>query len=139
VKPSIIQQKDFTTANDIDVKIISKSEADEERTNKLTKIMPLANFALSRQGSKFAKDKLLRDIYKMAGFDTESVNTYIDLTPEECQAYEDLELINRNEAPKQSTNPNEDHWTYYVIYQSAIDTPAKRKALEQRMQLYILS
>ena len=125
VKPSIVWQKDFTTANDIDIKIQSKSEVEEDRKTKLNWILPLVNFALSRQWSKFAKDKLLRDIYKMAWLDTESVNVYIDLTPEECQAYEDLELINRNEMPKQSTNVNEDHWTYYVIYQSAIDTPTK--------------
>jgi len=58
---------------------------------------------------------------------------------EEVQAREDLELINRNEMPKQCENPNEDHWTYVVIYQSAIDTPAKRRAIEQRMRLYMMS
>ena len=64
---------------------------------------------------------------------------YIDPSVEECQAREDLELINRNEDPKPCENPQEDHRTYVVIYQSAIDTPAKRRAIEKRMQLYMLS
>lgn len=137
--PAVIQQKDFTTSNDINIKITSKVEAEEERNEKLTRVLPLVNFALSRPGSKYSKDKLLRDIYSRSGLDKESVNVYIDMSVEELQAREDLELINRNEMPKQCENPNEDHWTYVVIYQSAIDTPAKRKAIEQRMRLYMMS
>jgi len=46
--PAVIQQKDFTTSNDIDIKITSKTEAEEERNEKLTRVLPLVNFALSR-------------------------------------------------------------------------------------------
>jgi FKBP-type peptidyl-prolyl cis-trans isomerase (trigger factor) len=69
----------------------------------------------------------------------EAINVYIDMSTEEIQAREDLELINRNEMPKECENPQEDHWTFVVIYQSAIDTPAKWKAIEQRMRLYMIS
>lgn len=137
--PAIIQQKDFDTTNDIDIKITSKAEAEEDRNEKLVKLMPLVNFALARPWSKYSKDCLLRDIYVMSGIDKEKANVYIDLSAEEVQAREDLELINRNEAPKQCENPQEDHRTYVVIYQSAIDTPAKRKAIEDRMRLYMMS
>lgn len=139
ITPSVIQQKDFTTSNDIDIKITSKTEAEEERNEKLTRVLPLVNFALSRPWSKYSKDKLLRDIYSRSWLDKESINVYIDMSIEEVQAREDLELINRNEMPKQCENPNEDHWTYVVIYQSAMDTPAKRRAIEQRMRLYMMS
>lgn len=139
ITPSIIQQKDFTTSNDINIKIISKTEADEERNDKLTRVLPLVNYALTRPWSKYSKDKLLRDVYGWSGLDKESINVYIDLSAEEIQAREDLELINRNEAPKQCENPQEDHRTYVVIYQSAVDTPAKWKAIEDRMRLYMMS
>jgi hypothetical protein len=46
--PAIIQQKDFSTTNDINIKITSKSEADEERSANLTEVLPLANYILSR-------------------------------------------------------------------------------------------
>jgi len=48
ITPFIIQQKDFTTSNDINIKITSKIEVDEDRNEKLTKVMPLLNFALAR-------------------------------------------------------------------------------------------
>lgn len=137
--PAIIQQKDFLTSNDINIKIISKAEAEEDRNEKLVKIMPLLNFALTRPWSKYSKDSLLRDVFVWSWAEKERANVYIDLSSEEIQAREDLELINRNEAPKQCTNPQEDHWTFVVIYQSAIDTDAKWRAIEDRMKLYMIS
>lgn len=55
------------------------------------------------------------------------------------QAKEDIELINMNEDPKPCEDLNEDHRTYIVIYQSALNTPAKAKAIANRMELYIKS
>ncbi len=137
--PSIIQQADFSTSNDIDIKIVSQMDVEEEKSAKLTRVLPLINFALTRPWSKYSKDKLLRDVYRWAWLSREDANVYVDLSPEEIQAREDLELINRNEMPKKCENPQEDHRTYVVIYQSAINTDAKWKAIEQRMQLYMLS
>jgi len=137
--PAIIQQKDFSTTNDINIKITSKSEADEERSANLTEVLPLANYILSRPWSKYSKDKFLRDMFGWTKLEKEAINVYIDMSTEEIQAREDLELINRNEMPKECENPQEDHWTFVVIYQSAIDTPAKWKAIEQRMRLYMIS
>lgn len=82
---------------------------------------------------------MLRDIFTWSGADKDKVNVYIDLSAEEVQAREDLELINRNEMPKPCENPQEDHWTYVVIYQSAVNTDAKWKAIEDRMKLYMIS
>lgn len=137
--PWTIQQKDFSTSNDIDIKIVSKMDVEEWNNSKLQKMLPLVNFALTRPWSKYSKDKLLRDVYQWAGLSKEETNVYIDLSAEEIQAKEDLELINRNELPKPSENLEEDHWTYVVIYQSAINTDAKRKAIEQRMRLYMMT
>lgn len=139
MKPIIIQQKDFSTSNDIDIKTISKSEAEEDNNIKLARTMPLINFVLARPWSKYSKDAILRDVLWWSGLEKERINVYVDPTAEEIQAREDLELINRNEDPKPCTNPEEDHRTYVVIYNSAQDTPAKRKALDQRMKLYMLS
>ena len=139
VTPSVVQQLDFSTSNVFDIKIKSKMDSVEVMSAKITKVLPLINFALTRPWSKYSKDKLLRDVYQWAGLSKEDANVYIDLSSEEIQARQDLELINRNEMPKQCTNPDEDHRTYVVIYQSAVNTDAKWKAIEQRMQLYMLS
>jgi hypothetical protein len=47
-------------------------------------------------------------------------------------------LLNRN-IPVKVTSMDEDHYTYIVIYNSAIDTPAKFSAIESRKQAYIQS
>lgn len=137
--PMTIVQKDFSTSNEIDVKIISKAEKEEDNKMKLANGMPLLNFVLSRPWSKYGKDLMLRDVFQWAWFDKERANVYVDPSVEEVQANQDLELINRNEDPMEAKSLDEDHWTFVVIYQSAVDTPAKWRAIEKRMQLYVLS
>lgn len=53
-------------------------------------------------------------------------------TIEELRALSDLELLNRNEMPAKITNPDEDHRTYIAIYDRALDTDAKFKAMQAR-------
>lgn len=138
-KPMTIEQKDIGTYEDIDIEIVSKMEQDEENEKKLRNISPLINFVLARPGSKIGKDDILRKVFQWSGADEEEANTWIDLSKEEMQALMDIELINNNEDPVECQDLNEDHMTYIVMYQSALDTDAKIRAIEKRTQLYIQS
>ena len=60
-------------------------------------------------------------------------------SPEETNARLDVNLLNEDETPWPIENMNEDHMTYIVIYSRAIDTEAKRKAIEARTRAYIAS
>jgi len=48
ITPWIVQQPDFSTSNDINIEIVSKIDDDEDKNEKLTRILPLVNFALTR-------------------------------------------------------------------------------------------
>jgi len=56
----------------------------------------------------------------------------VEPTNEELQATEDLYFINDNEEPQPIKDMNEDHWTYIMIYNRALDTKAKRDAINKR-------
>jgi hypothetical protein len=59
-------------------------------------------------------------------------------TAEELDAKEQLVLLNNN-IPIQILNPDEDHYTYLCIYQSALKTPATKGVIEMRKMAYIQS
>lgn len=139
LKPLVIKKKDIGTYEDIDIQIISKLELEEEYTKKLRNIAPIMNFVLTRPWSKYGKDDILRNVFIWSGATEEEALSWVEPSIEEMQAKEDIELINMNEDPKPCEDLNEDHRTYIVIYQSALNTPAKAKAIANRMELYIKS
>ena len=59
-------------------------------------------------------------------------------TPAELDAKEQVILLNNN-IPVQIWSMDEDHYTYLTIYQSALNTPATRAAIEMRKMAYIQS
>jgi len=88
--------------------------------------------------SPISKRFLTRQALRYAGYSRQQVEATIQLTPEEMQAKQDLMFLNRN-LPVSIDNMDEDHYTYIVIYQSALDTPAKTAAITARQQAYIIS
>jgi len=50
-----------------------------------------------------------------------------------------LELLDRNEMPPEIDDMDEDHMAYIVIYQQALNTDAKFKAIEARRKALQLS
>ena len=64
--------------------------------------------------------------------DKEVVNQVFDYPDEYHKAMSDLELLNNNEEVGEITNMAENHKVFIQIYQQAIDTPAKEKAISAR-------
>jgi hypothetical protein len=79
------------------------------------------------------KKFIQRELMILNGIPKEKAIAIVPPSQEEQQAYMDLELLNRNEMPSKITNMDEDHWTYVVIYQRALDTDAKWKAIQARL------
>jgi hypothetical protein len=71
--------------------------------------------------------------------DTELVNSIYDYPPEYDQAMMDLELLNNDEDVAEITDMNENHKIYIQVYQQALDTKAKARAIMKRKQALILS
>lgn len=137
--PMTIKYKDIGCYEDIDIDIVSKIEKEEEDTKKLKNITPIMNFVLTRPGSKFGKDDLLRKVFQRSWASEEDALSWIEPSKEEIRAMEDVELINNWEDANKCEDVNEDHRTYLVIYQNAIPNEYRARAIEARTQLHIQS
>lgn len=128
----------MSTKKDLNLRIISileKSEKDEAN-----KAAMMASYQpLMQQASEFGRIQLTRQFAKIVGLDKELINMVYNYPHEYHQAMMDIELINLNEDPGEITDITENHDIYIQVYQQALDTPAKRKAIEARKRARLLS
>lgn len=85
-----------------------------------------------------AKRFLKRKAMKLQGLTLREIEEWCPREPEELDAKEQVALLNYN-IPVQIGDMSEDHYTYLVIYQSALLTPATKSAIAMRKQAYIQS
>lgn len=133
--PLKVMKKDFTTKGDIDIKVITTTEADEMQEKQRAAYMATITPILQNPGSKYSKDFALRKMYKLNGISDEEAYILVPESPEEIQAKMDLELLNRGKDPGKIVNLQEDHMTFIAIYQSAVNIPnnnAKSNAIARR-------
>ena len=77
-----------------------------------------------------SQNEMLRQVQKM--------QEDMQIKQAELDAKEQVILLNNN-IPVQIWSMDEDHYTYLTIYQSALNTPATRAAIEMRKMAYIQS
>ena len=94
---------------------------------------------LMEMADQFWKITLTRDYAKIMWMDDETVNTVFEYPPEYNKAMLDLELLNNDEDVGEITDMNENHKIYIQVYQQALDTKAKQRAIMKRKQALILS
>ena len=94
---------------------------------------------LMEQANPFGKIQLTKDFARVMGMDEELVDSIYDYPEEYDKAVLDLELLNRDEDVAEITDMNENHRIYIQVYQQALDTRAKQKAIMRRKQALILS
>lgn len=133
-----IKWKDLNTQKDLNLRLVSvleKSEKDEAN-----KAAMMASYQpLMQQASEFGRIQLTRQFARIVGLDKELVNMVYDYPTEYHQATMDLELLNNDEDPWEITNMQENHEIYIQVYQQALDTPAKKKAIEARKLARLIS
>ena len=94
---------------------------------------------LRQAATPFGQILLDKEFGTVMWMDPELVNSIYKYPPEYEKAILDLELLNNDEDVRDITNMNEDHSIYIQIYQKALDTKAKAKAIMRRKQALILS
>ena len=133
-----VKGKDLMTQKDLHLRLVSVLEkAEKDEANKAA--MMASYQPLMQQASEFGKIQLTRKFARIVGLDKELVNMVYDYPPEYQQAMLDIELLNINEDPWEITNINENHNIYIQVYQQALDTEAKRKAIAARKRALLLS
>lgn len=133
-----VMWKDLNTKADLHMSLITYiDKKDQEEANKAAY---MASYQpLMEQANPFWKIQLTKDFAQVMWMDTELVNSIYDYPPEYNQAMLDLELLNNDEDVAEITNMNENHKIYIQVYQQALDTKAKARAIMKRKQALILS
>ena len=85
-------------------------------------------------------DFMRRKIFKLQGMTRAEIQVMVPYTPEEMDARNIVKLINDNDMDHLAVKDlEEDHMTYLVVFQSAMDNEAKNVAIELRKKAYIES
>jgi len=137
---STIKREDISTWYNIDIRIVSKSQEAEIKEKDKVALLTIADMVLTDQwAANISKTFAKRQIAKANWLDKEKISVLFPASVEEAQAKMDLELLNRDIDLEEPTDLQADHLTYLVIYQKAMDTDSKRKAIEVRKNLYVVS
>ena len=133
-----IMGKDLNTKIDLHLQLVT--ELDRREQEEANKAAMMASYQpLMEQANPFWKIQLTRDYAKVMWMDEELVNSIYDFPPEYDKAMLDLELLNNDEDVAEITDMNENHKIYIQVYQQALDTKAKARAIMRRKQALILS
>ena len=133
-----IMWKDLDTKRDLHLSIITVLDSQERSESQKSAFM--ASYQpLMEQANEFWKIQLTREFANVMGMDSELVNQIYDFPPEYDKAMLDLELLNNGEDVWPITDMGENHKIYIQVYEKAIDSKAKTKAIMKRKQALILS
>jgi hypothetical protein len=87
---------------------------------------------------RFQKDIAMRKMYVLNGLEEDEAIAYTGQGYEELDALQKLELLNLNDPlGAQIDNMDVDHNTYVTIFQRAMETPMKYKAIFARQEAII--
>lgn len=129
-----LDKKDFTTANELDVIIVNKSDKQAQMEKEKINIPYYQQEANNPENSKIVRLFFKRKIAKLSGMTPDEIQfAYYD--PIEEKAKEQVTLLNYNKEVK-NIDPTEDQMTYLMIYRRAIDTDAKRKIVQKREMIW---
>jgi len=123
-----LKKNDFIADWKVQVIVESKSKMDKENEKNSAKLTVLANLYLANMTPWYSMNEFLRKIWNSQWITNFEAEDYIEKTVDEIQAERWLELLNRN---KDVRWPEawQDLRTYLAIYNQAIDTPAKTRAI----------
>jgi hypothetical protein len=135
-----LKRDQFITDSDIDVDVLTESQISDKMEKEKNGLMMLyADITQNPLSSDFSKNFTRRRVLKLNWVPDDVIMAMIPETVEEINARQDVELINWGEDIKPITNINEDHRTYLVIYDKAVDNEHKFRAVEARKQAMVLS
>lgn len=133
-----VMGKDLNTKVDLHMTLVTL--LDKKEQDEANKAAYMASYQpLMQTANEFGKIQLTRDFAKVMWMDWELVNSIYDYPPEYDKAMSDLELLNNDEDVDEIRDMWENHKIYIQVYQQALDTKAKARAIMKRKQALLLS
>lgn len=136
-----LTKDDFLNITDTNVIIESKRKYESERKQLAASLeAKIAVMAADPNTPKISLSFMRRKLLKLQGFTRSDIQVIVPYTPEEMDARNTVKLLNMDDKDAAIVRDlNEDHMTYLVVFQSALDTEAKELAIEMRKKAYIQS
>ena len=135
----IFTRKNIIWGNDPRIQIINKWDLDSQNRADLDKFVQLYAMVMADQTASPAEKRFMKRKYMALIWMSQSeIEEWCQYTPAELDAKEQVILLNNN-IPVKIWSMDEDHYTYLTIYQSALNTPATKAAIEMRKMAYIQS
>lgn len=134
------RRDDFLWGANPDIVIDSKKKVEAENEKmKANFLAMLPYFTQDPSKPSIIKNTALRYALKLQWFSREMINI-LTYDPSEEKAKSMVHLLNANDMQWAMIDDlSEDHLTYLIIFESAIDTQAKEVAIRNRRQAYIMS
>ena len=134
-----ISRKDIIAPYSPLLSIKSKGEIEWDNARTLAGIESIAAMLMNDVSiPAFSRRHVKRMLLLLRWVSKSQVDMIVPKTPEEMEAQEDVMFLNRN-IPVKITDMEQDHFTYLAIYQTAMNTPATKAAIEARKAAYIQS
>ena len=132
---------DFLTFEDPDVKIDSRKRYEAERARMATQLEArLAVMEANPNTHEVSLNFIRRKILKLQWMTRAEIQVMVPYEPDEMDARNIVKLLSENDMQAATIRDiNQDHMTYLVVFQSAMDTEAKQVAIEMRKNAYIQS
>lgn len=130
-----IKAKELKSKEDLDVEI--ESQADYKAKSAQERVTFWAMLPYYVQQWWYAAKYALRKMSWLSDVDYDESFVLVEKSAAEEEANLNLEMLNRNIDLELPTDLMEEHNTYITIYRQAMDTPAKRKAINARTMMKI--
>ena len=138
--PIEFRRDDFDGIESPEIKIESKKKAEQDREKeKLAFMTTLPYFMQDPMTPKIIKTLALRYSMKLQWTPREYIKLLTYNKDEEWAKAKVIAINNNDESGITINNMSDDHQTYLVMFESAMDSPIKAKAIEARKQAYIMS
>jgi hypothetical protein len=133
------RKDDFMGSQDPDVVIESEGQVKAMREQQKLQFQAQLPIILQDPNTPtISKNYAKRYAFKLMGLSREQIAVLVPLTYEELDAQNKVKLINENNPlALQIDEMNVDHYTYLIYFDTALDTPTKYRAIEQRKRAII--
>ena len=129
--PYTVMWKDLKTKQDLHLKLVTILDKQEKEETDRAAFMA-AYQPLMQEATPFGRIQLTKMFARVVGMDKDLVNSVYKMPDEYNKALDDVQLLNNNEDVWPIQDMSEDHSIYLEVYQQALDTPAKKKAIIAR-------
>lgn len=129
------KKDEFTTGNDIDIIIENKTDTDAKMEQEKVNIPFYIEQSQDPSKPEIVRLFLQRKVARLMWMPKPEIDFIYRKTEDELKAMDEVAMLNIDMMPK-SIEWDEDQLTYLMIYERAIDTPAKAKAMQKRETAY---